>query len=237
MNYRGFSYKSIVGCILFFGMAFYSYAPTNFLDHNSLLQRSGIIDEVQLIYERVSYKRSTSIRSKLVIVLMTDNTEYAIFENIGNSTLNLKYEELKRKLKKARKTNIWIKKNESEKVNPEVFQIANDSDEILYTFDEAKSNAKFGFWMCIFFGVFIPLVDVIVRSINSDQNSKYFFTFTKVKVFLLRILGPLIAIFFGWLSYSIYKSDPSFNPLTIIFGLISIGFVYGTVLFEIDLKK
>ena len=40
---------------------------------------------------------------------------------------------------------IWIRKSEESSSEPNIFQIANEKDEILYDIKDAKSLSKFGF--------------------------------------------------------------------------------------------
>ena len=237
MDNNKFLISSLIVGISLIGIGFYDSGPTYFTRTKDLIQREGVIQKIHIEYEQVSYRGSHSIKSQLIFNFKTDDRTYSIVENIGNDVLNHKFEKIRRALRKPVKSKVWIKESDFEKVNPKVFQISESSGEVLYTIEEAKKVSKHGLLFSIFSAIFIMGISFIKKYVTINKESKYFKLLDKLKLIFLRVAGPLLAIFFGLLFISFFKSDPGINGITILWGLLSVGFAYGSVLFEISLRK
>ena len=128
------------------GLAFYFFTPILFTPKSALLERTGKVEKIKIDYNWVkAYRGGTSVRCELKIFLERDKNKYSIFENIGQSTFHSKFEKIKSKLRPNQLAKIWIRKSEKSSSEPNIFQIANEEDEILYDIKDAKSLSKFGF--------------------------------------------------------------------------------------------
>ena len=75
-------------------------------------------------------------------------------ENIGQERNNKVFEDIKRQLTTSKEAEIWIKKADQNKYNPEVFGISDDKGKILFSFHQAKSRSRIGFLITFLAGIF-----------------------------------------------------------------------------------
>ena len=140
-----------IACI---GCAFYFFAPTLFTTKDSLIEKSGNVENVKAFYTRVSSRGHKSVKSELILNLKNDKRNYKLAKNIEQSWNNAKYELIEKELKKSGKAIIWIKKSEQSNNEPEVYQIATGENNILYDMNDVKSELKFLFPFLIIIGLF-----------------------------------------------------------------------------------
>ncbi|MCB0460573.1 MAG: hypothetical protein KDC74_11245 [Flavobacteriaceae bacterium] len=123
--YAGLNLIFGVTCIL---CAFYFFAPTLFTFKNSLVPIDGKLQKVETYYVKVNNRgkfghKFTSNKSELILYLKGKEQVYSLKKNIGYEKRNEHYENIKKELNNSNTIRVWIKKNQTEKRNPEVYQI------------------------------------------------------------------------------------------------------------------
>lgn len=133
--------------------AFYFLAPTLFTSENSLIERTGQVEEVSAFYTEVSSRGNKSLKSQLVLKLQDDNRSYKLAKNIGKNLKNENFERIEQELKKSGNAIVWIKKSERLDLEPEVFQIATGEKEMLHNLEDTKYELKWLFPFLIIMGL------------------------------------------------------------------------------------
>ncbi|MBO0322769.1 hypothetical protein J0X14_10710 [Muricauda sp. CAU 1633] len=146
------------GKALWFGMAcigcaFYFFAPILFTSENSLIEKSGQIEQVRTFYTQVSSRGIKTVKSQLFLKLKNDNHNYKLVKNIEKSWRNEKYELIEKELKKSGRAIIWIKKSENSDLQPKVYQIATGENDMLYDLKDAKSELRWLFPFLVIIGL------------------------------------------------------------------------------------
>ncbi len=155
INYNDFLFMGL----LLIGLAFYFFSSILFTPKDALIEKIGNVEEVRLDYNWVkSTKGGRSVKCELAIFLKEDNAKYSIFENIGQKTFHPKFEQIKNDLKTNQSVKIWIRKTEESSKEPNVFQIVNQGNEILYDIKDAKSLSKFGFILAFSLGLIFIII-------------------------------------------------------------------------------
>ncbi len=229
------SMNSLIFGIFIMGTGLFFFGPTLFTQKSALIEKNGIIENVEIVYQTVYYRGSSSIKSQLILNLKRDTNTYAIFENIGNNSINKRYENIRKELIKLRKVKILIKRNDNR--FPTVFEISKETGEPLYSIKEAKAHSKFGFLITMFLGLILIGGYFFKRYYTIKIDPYYLDLFNNLKLILLRLAGPILALFFGILFILSMKSDQPLNFLTLIFGGLTLMLTYGSIMFEKSLKK
>ncbi|WP_299385404.1 hypothetical protein [uncultured Lacinutrix sp.] len=142
-------------CIL---CSFYFFAPTLFTFKNALISKSGEIKEVETYYVQVSSSNGIydvkSIKAELQFYISGQPQLYSLKKNIGIESRYEMYEDIKKALSNSNAVKVWIKKSESEKWNPEVFQIEKNDGIILFDINDAKYELYFLFPFLMVLGTF-----------------------------------------------------------------------------------
>ncbi|WP_437373622.1 hypothetical protein [Maribacter litoralis] len=139
-----------VACI---GGALY-FVPTLFTTEKNLIPINGKVQNVEAFYTQVSSRGHKSVKSELLLNLKEDNRDYKLAKNIEQSWNNEKYELIEKELKKSGEATIWIKESAKSDLEPEVFQISNGKENILYDLDDVKSELYWLFPFFIVMGLF-----------------------------------------------------------------------------------
>ena len=154
MNKKYYAEKGLIIGIASIIFGFYFFSATLFTFKSSLIEQTGNIENLKTYYKNVSSRGSKSIKSELEFTLNSTQSIYILMENIGRRRNNIRFEKLKKHLKKGERATVWIKENQKDEYEPTVFQIADRKGKVLYDFEESKSHSKFGFLMCLSLGVF-----------------------------------------------------------------------------------
>lgn len=142
INYDG---NFSVGVFLIF-LAFFFFSSKLFTSKDLLVQKSGEIEKINIHYQQVKSSRfSGGTKCTLLISLKNDKRIYSILKNIGGQRVCYEFETIRVNLESYKSAKIWIRRSEVKSVRPNVFQIANGADDILYDFEDAKSLSKHGF--------------------------------------------------------------------------------------------
>ncbi|SNR41404.1 hypothetical protein SAMN04488009_1504 [Maribacter sedimenticola] len=139
-----------VACI---GGAFF-FIPTLFTTEQNLIPINGKVQNVEAVYTQVSSQGHKSVKSELLLNLQDDNRVFKLAKNIEQSWNNEKYEQIEKELKKSGEATIWIKASAQFDLEPEVFQIANGKESILYDLSDVKSELYWLFPFFIIMGLF-----------------------------------------------------------------------------------
>lgn len=146
-----------VGITLIF-CAFYFFAPTLFTSKSSLISIAGQIKKVETYYTQIitdnRFHKVKSTKSELQLQIIGQTQIYSLTKNIGYDYRNEKYENIKTALLNSKMVKVWIKKTQSEKWNPVIFQLENDDGTIIYDLNDAKSELYFLFPFMIILGLF-----------------------------------------------------------------------------------
>jgi len=144
-----------ISCIF---CAFYFFAPTLFTFKNSLITKTGELRDVETYYSQVSSSNgiynAKSIKAQLQFYISGNKQLYELSKNIGIERNDELYEKIKKSLKNSSSVKVWIKKSESKKWNPEVFQIEKNDGIVLFDINDAKSELYFLFPFLIILGMF-----------------------------------------------------------------------------------
>jgi len=155
MNKKHVAEKFLVFGIMNLICGIYFFTPTLFTLKSSLVIENGDINNVETFYHRVSSSRGhKSTKSELKITLKNNFKTYYLMENIGQERNNKVFEDIKRQLTTSKEAEIWIKKADQNKYNPEVFGISDDKGKILFSFHQAKSRSRIGFLITFLAGIF-----------------------------------------------------------------------------------
>ncbi|MDT8416125.1 MAG: hypothetical protein RQ735_12220, partial [Flavobacteriaceae bacterium] len=115
--------------------ALYFFTPTLFTLKGSLIPITGEIKKVDTYYTQIVSERRLhkvkSTKSQLQLQIIGQSQIYSLTKNIGYDKRNEKYENIKKSLLNSKTVKVWIKKNESKKWNPKIFQLEKDDGTII----------------------------------------------------------------------------------------------------------
>ena len=136
----------------------YFFAPTLFTSKSSLISKNGQIKKVETYYTQIitdnRFHKVKSNKSTLQLQIIGQTQIYSLTKNIGYDFQNEKYENIKKALLNSETVKVWIKKTESEKWNPVIFQLEKGDGTIIYDLNDAKYELYFLFPFMIILGLF-----------------------------------------------------------------------------------
>ena len=219
---------SIMGSIVIL-LGLFFFAPKLFTQQNSLICIEEKLLDVETIYSRVKAKSHASIKAELSITLQNRDAEYTVFKNIGGNSFYSHFENIKSKLQQSKVVQIWIKENEESLLEPIIYQIGRNKNEILYSFKEAKELSKYGFGGSLILGlIFIGLSGT---KYANDPNIR--FGVVKISKLKHNGLNVIVILAFSYLTYLANRYDSL--EMSLCFGGITI--LYLCLFLYYNIKK
>ena len=216
---------SIVGIlIILFGL--YLTGPNLITTKNSLVPVVGQVANVETNYDWVTSSRgSQSVKSLLTIVIEDNNQEFTIFENVGSSTFNPRFEKLKRKVDLARQITIWIKKSEANSNRPEVFEIRRNEGEVIFSFSEAKKKERILMIGTTLFGLLLISFSASKYGKDNYRLDSYVPSKLVLTLLTLLLLGALGYFVFLGAKYGSVGFVLFFGGIAVIYFVLMLYFV------------
>ena len=129
---RNYQNRLLIFGIMLTGFGIYQL-PTIWTFKSDLTQLKGTVQSADTYVTTVTETRRghKSQKAELIFYLNGFKQKYHLVENIGDDYRDDKYEKILQGLKRADSVSVWIKQNEHDEFEPQVFQIDNDKGTLL----------------------------------------------------------------------------------------------------------
>lgn len=122
LQYRLLIFGILTLCFGIYGLSNIFYLKSDLIEIKGTLKT--VINKTSIVEDRRGFKSNLT---ELIFSLNERQQQYHLKENIGNDETNNEFDRLKLIIDNSNKISIWIKKNEIEEFEPNIYEIEIDN--------------------------------------------------------------------------------------------------------------